>query len=59
MEFNLPPKIRKALYIIGVIGTPVIAYLRFKNYIGDGEVAFWGALMTATNGLAALNVKEN
>lgn len=56
MKVNLPAKVRKALYVATVIGSPVVAYLATKGVIGDLEVTFWAALVTAISGLAAFNV---
>lgn len=56
MTFNLPPKLRVALYILTALGTPVVAYLFNKAIIGTLEVSLWAAEVTVVNALAALNV---
>ena len=56
MNINLPPKVRQALYILTVIGTPVVVYLASKGYIGDLEVVLWTAEVSAVSALAAFNV---
>lgn len=55
MTLNPPRRIRAALYIFTALGTPLVAYLALKGYIGDPELALWGAEVTVVNGLAALN----
>jgi hypothetical protein len=55
MVLNPPSKVRKALYIVTVVGTPVAVYLQAKGIIGDLEFILWGAEVTAVSALAALN----
>ncbi len=57
MQVKLSPRTRTAIYVSGVLGTPVVAYLFLKGYIGKEEVGLWASLQTAAFGLAALNVK--
>ena len=56
MQFNLPPKVRAALYVATAIGTPLVAYLSSKGTIGDLEVQLWSAEVTVVSAMAALNV---
>jgi hypothetical protein len=56
MNINLPSKVRAALYILVVLGSPVVGYLSVTEVLGTAEVALWSALTTAIAGLAALNV---
>lgn len=58
MKFNLPPKIRATLYVVTAIGTPIVAYLLAKGYIGELEVGLWSAEVTVVNAMAALNVTQ-
>lgn len=58
MRFNIPPKARVIIYIITALGAPVMGYLFIKGYVGEAEVALYGALITAVNGMAALNVTD-
>lgn len=60
MTFNLPSKLRAALYIGTALCTPVVSYLFAKEYIGELEVALWAAEVTAVSAIAAFNtpVKE-
>jgi hypothetical protein len=55
MTLNVPYKIRAGLYILTALGTPLIAYLAAKNYIGDLEVVLWSAEVTVVSAMAALN----
>jgi hypothetical protein len=59
MTFNIPPKVRIALYILTIIGTPVMAYLKAKGIVGDLEINLWSAEVVAVAGMAALNVKPD
>lgn len=58
MTLNIPYKGRAALYIITAIGTPIVAYLFAKGFIGTLEVSLWAAEVTAVSALAGLNVKD-
>lgn len=57
MTFNVPYKIRAALYIITGVGTPIVAYLLAKGYIGTLEVTLWSAEVAVVSGLAAFNTE--
>jgi hypothetical protein len=59
MTFNIPPKARIVLYILTIIGTPVMAYLKAKGIVGDLEINLWSAEVVAVAGMAALNVKPD
>lgn len=59
MTFNLPYKVRAALYVLTAVGTPVIAYLFAKDIIGELELALWSAEVTVVSALAAFNVTKN
>lgn len=58
-KVNLPYKVRAALYIFTLLGSPVIAYLLSKGIIGNLEVALWSAEVTAVLTLAAFNVTKS
>lgn len=58
MNINLPPKVRISLYILTAIGSPVVSYLLAKGFIGELEMALWGAEVTAVTALAAFNVAK-
>lgn len=55
MTINVPYKIRAALYIFTLLGSPLIAYLQAKGVIGALEVTLWLAEVSAVSLLAALN----
>ena len=55
MTLNPPRRVRAALYVVNMIGTPVVAYALAKGWIGTLEVTLWGAEATAAFGLAGLN----
>jgi hypothetical protein len=55
MTVNPPRRVRIALYLITVLGTPLIAYLNAKGILGSLEVTLWSAEVAVVTGLAALN----
>lgn len=55
-ELNVPSKVRAALYVLLMLGAPVVAYLQTEGHIGTSEVALWTALTSAIALLARLNV---
>lgn len=55
MKLNPPRRVRAAIYVTNMVGTPVIAYALAKGWIGPLEVTLWGAEVTAAFGLAGLN----
>lgn len=55
MTFNLPYKVRAALYVATSVFTPVVAYLFAKEYIGELEVGLWSAEVAVVTALAAFN----
>lgn len=59
MKLNLPPKARVILYIITALGTPIMAYLLVKGYIGKDEVLLWSAEITVVSSMAAFNVTSD
>lgn len=56
MNINLPYKVRAALYIITVIGTPIVAVLVSQQVVGDLWAQLWAAFVTGVGALAAINV---
>lgn len=58
MTITLPASLRRALYILTAIGTPVIAYLSAKGYIGDLEVTLWSGEVAVAGALAAFNASD-
>ncbi|WP_418063943.1 hypothetical protein [Pimelobacter simplex] len=55
MKINVPFRVRVALYLANVLGTPVVVYLRAKGVIGDLELTLWGAEVAAAFAVAGLN----
>jgi len=58
VTLNPPARLRAALYILTLVGTPVAAYLKAKGYIGDLELTLWGAEVTVASTIAALNTSS-
>lgn len=56
MNFNPPYKVRAAIYLTNVFGSPVIGFLLAKNIIDAQVVALWTAEVAAAFLLAGLNV---
>lgn len=56
MKINLSRRARIALYLLNILGTPLVVYARAKGWIGDLEMALWGAEVTAAMAVAGLNV---
>ena len=56
MELNLPDNVRKAIYIIIVLGTAVIVPLNLYGIVPDVTMAVWTSVSGAASLLAALNV---
>lgn len=52
----LPDNIRKAIYIIVVLGTAVIVPLNAAGIVSAVVLAVWTSVSGAASGLAALNV---
>ena len=57
MQLNPPYKVRAALYVLLMLGSPIVAYLQTENYIGANEVNLWLALSAAIALMAGLNVR--
>ena len=58
MRVNIPSKWRVAIYVLNVVGTPVVMYARANGWIGDLELNLWAAEVAAAFALAGLNVPE-
>lgn len=56
MKVNVPRRGRIALYLVNVLGTPLVVYAVAKGWIGDLELTLWGAEVTAAMAVAGLNV---
>lgn len=57
-DIIVPRKLRSALYILLIIGSPVVGYLAISqpDIIGPNEVALWSALTAAIALIARLNL---
>lgn len=55
-SINPSSRVRKALYIITAVGSPIVAYVALKGYVGEAEVALWTALVSVVSALAGFNV---
>lgn len=55
MTFNLPPKVRFAIYVATGVLQPVAVYLLAKDIIGEVEMALFSAEAAFAGVLAALN----
>lgn len=57
-DIVVPRKVRSALYILLVIGSPIVGYLAISqpDVIGPNEVALWSALTAAIALIARLNL---
>lgn len=55
MTFNVPYKVRAALYVLTAVGTPLVGYLFAKEIIGELELTLWGAEVTVVSLLAGFN----
>lgn len=58
MQINLSPAFRVAVYVLTLLGAPVVVYLRARDIIGDLELTLWGAEVSAVSLMAALKVPD-
>lgn len=58
MKIKLPYKVRATLYVLTALGTPFVAYLLAKGFIGELEVALWSAEVAVVSAIAAFNVTK-
>jgi hypothetical protein len=58
MQLNLPPKVRKAIYIAVVMGSAVMIPLDQFDAIPDVVMAVWVSVSGAASLLAAFNVPK-
>lgn len=56
---HIPSQVRSALYIILMLGAPVVAYLQIENIIGANEVALWAGLSSVIALIARLNLTKD
>ena len=55
-SFKISPAVRVAIYVLNLLGAPVVVYLRARNIIGDLELTLWGAEVSAMSLLAGVHV---
>lgn len=58
MTITLPAWLRRSLYILTAVGTPVTAYLLAKGYIGNLEMTLWSGEVAVVSALAAFNASD-
>lgn len=58
MRVNPSRRLRVAVYVLNIVGTPIVMYARAKGWIGDLELNLWGAEVAAAFTLAGLNVSR-
>jgi len=59
MNMKLSPAVRRAIYAVTIIGTPLVAYTKAKGWIGNDEVQLWSAEVAAVGTLAAVKVTRD
>lgn len=59
MTFTINPYVRALLYVVTALGTPVVAYLFAKGYLGTLEVTLWSAEVTVVSTMAAFHTTTN
>ncbi len=55
MSFNLPSQVRGALYVVGFVGTPTMAYLFDQGVVPSFWFGLWTVVSTAVFALARVN----
>lgn len=53
---NIPPKVRFALYLAGVLGAVFVQYAMDRSWFGDAEMRLWTGLSAVLFMLAAAKV---
>lgn len=56
MRLDISPRTRQVVYVITAVGTPLVAYLSLRGFIGPNEVALWAAEVSVVSIMAGLNV---
>lgn len=49
---NIPPKVRFALYLIGVVGAVLVQYAIDKQWFGEAELRLWSGIAAVLFALA-------
>lgn len=50
---NIPPRVRFALYLAGVIGAVLVQYAIDKTWFGEAEMRLWSGIAAVLFALAA------
>lgn len=50
---NIPPKVRFALYLAGVLGAVLVQYALDKTWFGEAEMRLWSGIAAVLFALAA------
>lgn len=50
---NIPPKVRFALYLVGVLGAVLVQYAIDKAWFGEAEMRLWSGIAAVLFALAA------
>lgn len=58
MELNLSSEVRKYIYIVTGIASPIMYYLNQQNVVNDFWIGLFAVVVTAVNSLAAYNVSN-
>lgn len=56
MEDIFPPKVRKVIYVLVVLGTAVLVPLNVGEVVSDLVMSVWTSVAGAASALAAFNV---
>ena len=59
MSFNISPTFRVGIYVLNLLGAPVVVYLRARGVVGDLELTLWGAEVSAMSLLAGVHVPSD
>lgn len=58
MELNLSSEVRKYIYIVTAIASPVMVYLNQQGAVNDFWYGLFAVVVSAVAGLAAYNVSN-
>lgn len=59
MTINLNPALRRVLYVLTALGTPVVAYLVQKDILDQDFSVLWSAEVAVVGSMAAFNVNTS
>lgn len=55
---TISARTRQIIYVVTAIGTPIVAWLNLRGWIGDDVVGLWSAEVAVVGGLAALKTGD-